>query len=196
MINLCWLIMAILVLVVVIIIFSIKWLHRIWQLATFISLLTPEIIESVPFYKLVDILFGNSHALERHSPLTKISEHIKRAENGITPEGIQLDPIHSGRWNSYYPMCQAIETARTLWGEQNQKTKKCYKFKFDKTIGFVIKRYTKEKVETQMAFVVITKVGLVITAYPVIERADDLKDIIFLKFSTSDFLSQKNNKRE
>jgi len=161
----------------------IRWLLGIWRLATLISRLTPEILESVPFFKLVDMLLGRSHAMERHSPLTKIEQHKKRAQKGITPEGIQLNPVHSGRWNSYYIMLHIIEAAQDVWFKSNKKRKECYVFKCDKVIGTVVKRLTKETIPTSMAFVVINKHGDIVTAFPMLESENE--NAIFLHIDES-----------
>ncbi len=156
----------------------IRWLLGIWKLATLITRLTPEILESVPFFKLVDMLLGRSHAMERHSPLTKIEQHKKRAQKGITPEGIQLNPVHSGRWNSYYIMLHIIDVAQNLWLKNNTRRKECYIFRCDKIIGTVIKQFTKEAISTRMAFVVINKKGEVVTAFPMVESENNENAIV------------------
>lgn len=165
----------------------IRWLMGIWRLATFISSLTPEILESVPFFKLIDMLFGRSHAMERHSPLTKIEQHKKRAQKGITPEGIQLNPVHSGRWNSYYIMLYIIEAAQNSWVKNNTKRKECYIFKCDKAIGTVVKRLTKETITTRMAFVVINKKGEVVTAFPMVESENN-ENVIVLNIDENEII--------
>jgi hypothetical protein len=185
-----WLIFSVILFTCILVFISIRWLLSIWRLANFVSLLTPEILESVPFFRLVDMLFGRSHSIERHSPMTKLHHHIERAEKGITPEGIQLAPVHSGRWNSYYAMFQAVESSRIQWKKENQKKKVVYRFEFDKTIGFVVKRFTKERIETKNALVVINKQGLVITAFPALESADNTTNKIFLKLSDCEILLQ------
>lgn len=156
-----------------------RWLNNIWRIATMVKLLRPEILESTPFYKLIDkLLFGISHAMERHGPVTTITQHIKRAKNGVSPDGILGNPVHSGRWNSFYSLLQAVETSIQMWEDEGIKKKKCYVFKFDKSIGEVVKQLTDEREKSQIAFVVINKKGQVITAFPVLESAVNVNDII------------------
>jgi len=167
--------------IVIIVFFAARWLNDIWRIAKMIKLLTPEILESAPFYKLVDILlFGISHAMERHGPITTMAQHTKRAKNGVSPDGVRGNPTHSGRWNSYYSLLQAVETAKQMWDSEGLKKKKCYVFKFDKIIGVVVKQLTDEREKSQIAFVVINKKGQVITAFPILESAVDVNDIIHL----------------
>ena len=164
---------------IIIIFFVGRWLKDIWRIATMVKLLRPEILESTPFYKLVDLLIhGVSHAMERHGPITTIPEHIERAKKGISPDGIQGNPVHSGRWNSFYSLLQAVETAQQMWAAEGLKKKKRYVFKFDKGIGVVVKQMTDEKEISQIAFVVINKQGQVITAFPVLESDINPDDII------------------
>lgn len=133
--------LLLIVLVLMISVFLIgKWLLSIWRFAGTIALLTPAIIESEPFYKLIDMLLGRSHAMERHGPITTMAQQIKRANKGITPEGIPGKPVHSGRWSSHYSMLQAIEESQNLWQAENSRKRVCYVFKFDRDIGIVVKK--------------------------------------------------------
>ncbi len=185
------LIIVLIVIISCVIVFVIvKWVFNIWRQAKIISFLTPAITELSPFYKLLEILFDHSHAMERHSPLTTIDQHIKRAVIGITPEGIQSFPVHSGRRNSHYPMLYAIDTAKKLWKEQTLQKKISYKLRFDKTIGFVTKRFTKVRVETKMAIVVINENGLVVTAFPILELSEKTNNVIDLKLVDSNYLDK------
>ncbi|HZY36627.1 MAG TPA: hypothetical protein VFE53_08260 [Mucilaginibacter sp.] len=164
---------------IIVIFFVFRWLHGIWRIAKMIKLLTPEILESAPYYKLLDVLlFGISHAMERHGPMTTIAQQIKRAKNGVSPDGIRGNPVHSGRWNSYYTLLQAVETAKQMWEKEGLKKKKCYVFKFDKSIGMVVKQLTDEREKSQIAFVVINKQSHVITAFPVLESAVNVNDVV------------------
>lgn len=162
-----WLIIVLIVLAILIGLAA-RWLYGIWRLAGFITLLTPEILESVPFFELVDLLAGGSHALERHSPMTRFTEHVKRANEGITPEGIPMNAVASGRWYSYHTMLQAVEAARVRWLETGKKEKACYVFRFTLDIGYVVEKNTKNRVDTPFGFVVINKKGVIVTAFPVL----------------------------
>lgn|GEM_PF-5537822 len=122
--------------------------------------------------------------MERHGPFTKLPDHIKRANRGLTPEGVQLFPVHSGKWISYYHMLHAVDWSIQLWKKENIYKKKIYYYQFDKIIGTVVKRNSITVYNTSKAIVVVSKKGEIITAYPVLEEEIEDSLTVYLKSRT------------
>jgi hypothetical protein len=163
-----------------------SWFFRSWKFAKIIARIAPALIEIKPFYSLLELLNYSSHAMERHGPMTRLDEQVKRAKKGITPDGVKGKPVDSGRWSSHFPLFQAIKICKKLWEDENRKTKRSFVVKFNQKIGVVVKSDTKEIIETLMARIVINKQGFIITAFPILEIYENADNIILLELDTEE----------
>lgn len=143
-----------------------RWWRDLGRTSRILARMAPALVELDEFFALVDLGGQGSHYLERHGPMLRECEVLRRAETGMLEvSGVAGKPVASSRWLRHADLLEAAVSALEHWAAGARPEGGRFRFEFDRDIGEGYRKGGGALVTTRVAIVVVRD-GVIVTAFP------------------------------